>query len=218
MEFPKGFRFDSDFDLFCKAVDTAKALIQFKALFLLFGFESDVAFFRNYTEQEFDSSNFPVDREAFDQILDDEILYLVNTRLIKGNLDENTDQLNTFLAGQKISGQDAEDIVDLYLKKMGYVDAHLLSDSSSRRSNFKLFTTSKKVLDFDWDICKYVFDDGQEQKYAQLRLSVLEDLPRINEGTAEKPEEVQFVCDRHDIDYLISRLELIRTRLEEDDE
>ena len=44
MNLPKGFRYKSDWDIFCTVVESAEMLIKSKALFLLFGFEEDVTF------------------------------------------------------------------------------------------------------------------------------------------------------------------------------
>ena len=78
-----------------------------------------------------------------------------------------------------------------------------------------MFTTSQKIQELDWDICKYVFNDGAEQPYAQFKLSLLNDLPDIQSMSDVEPERLQFVCDAQDISYLIERLKQIQRRLEE---
>lgn len=215
MEFPKGYRFDSEFDLFCKVVDTAENLIQSKSLFLLFGFEGNVKFFRNCTKEEFDEFSVnSVNVDDFDYILDHEIIYLMDYWLIRDNLEKECVSLESYLMNEKVSPEDTKAILDIFVKKMEYTKAHLLSESNIKRSHFKVVTTNKKVLDFDWDICRYIFKDKQEQSYVQIKFSLLDDLPEIGFRPQEKPERLQFVCDRHDIDYLIEQLNRIRSRLE----
>lgn len=216
MEFPKGYRFDSEFDLFCKVVDTAEKLIQSKSLFLLFGFEENVKFFRNCTNEEFEEFSVnSVNVEDFDYILDHEIIHLMNSLLLSdNNLEKECDGLESYLMNEKVNPEDAKAITDIFVKKMEYTKAHLLSESNIRRSHFKIITTNKKVQQFDWDICRYIFKDNQEQSYVQIKFSLLDDLPDIGARPQEKPERVQFVCDKHDIDYLIEKLNRIRSRLE----
>lgn len=216
MEFPKDFRFDSEFDLFCKVVDTAERLISSKSLFLLFGFEEETSFFRNYTNEQYDLCGFPVSREDFEHILGHEIVYLINDWVKRYNLEKERTELETYLVRQKVSNEDVNAIVANYLKKKEYANAHLLSEDRIRRFEFKKFTTSKKVLEFDWDICRYIFEDDRTQPYVQIKFSILDDLPNLKTKPTEKPERFQFVCDRHDVDYLIEELKRIRTRLEED--
>lgn len=69
MNLPKGFRYKSDWDIFCTVVESAEMLIKSKALFLLFGFEEDVTFQELYSEKDFAAIGFPIDKQVFDEVL-----------------------------------------------------------------------------------------------------------------------------------------------------
>lgn len=216
MNFPSRFRYRSDMDLFRRAVQTAEELIRRNMLFLLFGFESDISLMEEYSEEEFAACDFPVEKQEFDRVLHHEILHLLNTKLMTETPGSEVVQLKAFLRKNKVSPEDIEKISALYLEKLSYVSEHLATPENMRRSDFKFFTSGKKVEEFDWDICKYVFADRQEQPYVQIKISVADDLPGIQESPDVKPDSVQFVCDRQDVDYLIEQLTLIRGRLEEE--
>lgn len=214
MKYPKGFRYHSDFHLYCQVVDAAEKLIQNGDLTVLFGFETDVVFKKIISKEDFANYKFPVSYDDFISILNREVLYLINGILIK-NETEGT-SLRRFLEQQGMT-EDANEIIDQFVQKIKYTDKHLLTEEDKKRFNFKFLTTSKKVSEFDWDICKYVFPDDEEQKYVQLKLAVMDMLPSI-EGEYDdndNPCDIQFVCDLHDVDYLIQQLMLIRSRLEE---
>jgi len=215
MNLPKGFRYKSDWDTFCAVVESAQVLIQSKALFLLFGFEAGITFQELYSEEDYDSIGFSVDKRTFDTVLYDEILYLVNILININVMDADvSDELKAYLKQQNISSKESAEITDIYLKKLEYVKTHLLPSDGSRRSAFKMFTTSQKIQNLDWDICKYVFIDGSEQPYAQFKLSLLDHLPDIYSDEDTKPKKLQFVCDAQDIAYLIERLKQVQRRLE----
>lgn len=212
MNLPKGFRYKSDWDTFRAVVESAEILIQSKALFLLFGFEEDLSFQELYSERDFDAIGFPIDKRVFDKVLYDEILYLLNIKISDSDVNHG---INTYLKTQNISPKERAEITDLYQKKLQYVESHLLPHDGIRRSDFKMFTTSQKIQELDWDICKYVFNDGAEQPYVQFKLSLLDDLPDIQSMPDVEPKRLQFVCDAQDISYLIERLKQIQRRLEE---
>lgn len=212
MNVPKGFRYKSDLETFCAVVDAAQILIKSKALFILFGFESDVSFQDLFSERDFDSIGFSVDKQTFEQVLNNEILYLINIKIMETDPDSG---IKAYLAKQQdMSPGEQAKIMDIYQKKMAYVEAHLFPADGMRRSDFKLFTTNEKVQELDWDICKYVFNNGQEQPYAQFKLSLMRDLPDIRGNAEAEPEQFQFVCDAQDVAYLIERLKQIQARLE----
>ena len=216
MNFPKGFRYKSDWDTFCTVVESAEILIQSKALFLLFGFEEDISFQELYSEKDFDTIGFPIDKQVFDKILYDEILYLINILIKVKTMDSDADRgINAYLKREDVGPEDCTEIRAFYQKKLQYVESHLFPCYGTRRSDFKLFTTSQKIQELDWDICKYVFSDGTEQPYVQFKLSLLEDLPEIQSMSDVKPECLQFVCDAQDISYIVERLKQIQRRLEE---
>ena len=214
MKFPKAFRYRSDLHVFCQVVDAAEKLIQNGDLIILFGFESDIIFKEFFTEEDFANYKFPVSYDDFCSILNEEVLYLINGILMENETDGTS--LKRFLEQQGVT-EDSNEITDQFIRKLNYANKHLLTVEEEKRFDFKLLTTSKKVSEFDWDICKYVFPNDQEQKYVQLKLAVMDTLPSIHgdyDGN-DAPCNIRFVCDPHDVDYLIRQLTLIRSRLEE---
>ena len=212
MNLPKGFRYKSDWDIFCTVVASAEMLIKSKALFLLFGFEEDVTFQELYSEKDFAAIGFPIDKQVFDEVLYNEILYLINMKIMETDVGHS---LSVYLEEKGGGLEEHAEIMAFFQRKLQYVESHLLPSDGIRRSDFKMFTTSQKIQELDWDICKYVFNDGAEQPYAQFKLSLLNDLPDIQSMSDVEPERLQFVCDAQDISYLIERLKQIQRRLEE---
>lgn len=212
MNLPKGFRYKSDWDIFCTVVESAEMLIKSKALFLLFGFEEDVTFQELYSEKDFAAIGFPIDKQVFDEVLYNEILYLINMKIMETDVGHS---LSVYLEEKGGGLEEHAEIMAFFQRKLQYVESHLLPSDGIRRSDFKMFTTSQKIQELDWDICKYVFNDGAEQPYAQFKLSLLNDLPDIQSMSDIEPARLQFVCDAQDISYLIERLKQIQRRLEE---
>lgn len=214
MKFPKAYRYQSDLHLYCQVVDAAKKLIQKGDLTLLFGFEADIVFKKFFTEEDFTNYNFPVSYDDFCSILNREVLYLINGIFMENETDKTA--LRHFLEKQGID-EDLNEITDQFVQKLNYTHRHLLTEEEEKRFDFKILTTSKKVSEFDWDICKYVLSDDQEQKYVQFKLAVMDTLPSIDGEYDDKdvPRNMRFVCDLHDVDYLIWQLKLIRSHLEE---
>lgn len=215
MKIPSGFRFRSDITLFCQVVDAAQEMIERNELSLLFGFEEDVFFDEFFSEEAFINHEFPCALDDFKRILFKEVRYLVSEILLKT---DDITSLQRFLEEKAVPESDREEILSLFTQKLAYVRTHLISVESQKRFDFKYLTTSRKVSEFDWDICKYVFSNGQEQRYAQVKIAVMDDLPAIGEsGNDDNSDKIQFVCDFHDINYLIKQLLLIRLRLEEEE-
>ncbi len=215
MNLPEDFRFRSEFDLFCQVVNAAESMLQKRELYLLFGFESEISFQYFLTDDEFADYGLPCPRQEFERILKHEVVYFLGKNLT----DEETVPLSLlrYLKAKKIPKADAEEVIDLFGKKAAYAVEHLLSEEARRRFRFKAFTTSQKILDFDWDTCRYTFSNNQDQPYVQFKISVLDDLPDINENrTSGGCETVRFVCDSHDLDYLIVQLMSVKYRLQEE--
>ncbi len=216
MNLPEDFRFRSEFDLFCQVVNAAESMLKKGELYLLFGFEGDISFQYFLTDNEYASYGLSCPRREFERILEHEVVYLLAQRL----MDENKvpRSLLRYLKEKEISETDANEITNLYVQKATYAAEHLLSEDAWRRFHFKAFTTGQKVSSIDWDICSYIFPGDQNQPYAQLLISVMDDLPDIGDNPLpEQCETVRFVCDSKDLDYLIAQLMQIKYRQQEEE-
>ena len=88
-----------------------------------------------------------------------------------------------------------------------------------KRYFFKENTLLSKLSSIKTDINKYIIDNGEEVKYALIKMSVNDKLPNFAYSrqmaglTDSNGRTLEFVCDMNDLAYLIEQLELIKKKL-----
>lgn len=213
MNIPKDFRYKSEMADFRQAVDAAHNLMEQNKLILLFGFEEDICF--QFSGLDQDLEPYGLTFEQFQDILDDEVTYLIAGKL--SGRDAEFQSLVRYLKRSKISEEDGKEILDHVREKASYVGSQLLSEQAVNRYHFKESTVNPKLLDLDWDISRYIFSPQEDQLYALLRFQTAQQLPSrlISRQEAEGVSTFQLVCDREDLRAVIGRLELLAAEMEE---
>ncbi len=119
----------------------------------------------------------------------------------------------------EIHQKDIEDILNIVDKKYQYIVENIIDDEMIKRYFFKENTILSKLSSIKTDINKYIIDNGEEVKYALIKMSVNDKLPNFAYSrqmaglTDSNGRTLEFVCDMNDLAYLIEQLELIKKKL-----
>ena len=119
----------------------------------------------------------------------------------------------------EIHQKDIEDILNIVDKKYQYIVENIIDDEMIKRYFFKENTLLSKLSSIKTDINKYIIDNGEEVKYALIKMSVNDKLPNFAYSrqmaglTDSNGRTLEFVCDMNDLAYLIEQLELIKKKL-----
>lgn len=213
--FPEGYRYTSDIELFKAAVDCAKEMIKKGKMIILYQFVDEVMPEVFISPEEFEEENDKIGWNDFIDILNDEIIYVLRQNF--ENSVEKDRSLKDYLKEKDVPEEWQKKIVELRLDKCRYVDEHLGGEREKNRYNLKKCSFLKKVSDMDYGLSRTI--DEEEILYATIRMSVnstLEgkDVPEVIGNMFNQHEEnITFICDKSDIEYLIHKLQRIKQRL-----
>lgn len=211
--FPEGYRYNSDMELFQTAVDCAKEMLESNKMILLYHCIDVISAEVFMTPVEFEQEYDKIRWNEFIDILDNEIVYLLRQGFEGGNEDETG--LKRYLSEKNVSEECQEKIIQLKLDKCQYVNKWLAGEKEKNRYNLKKSSVWKKLSDIECELSRTI--DEEEIVYATIKMSVnstleVKEVPKVTRDIFDQ-DNVTFICDRSDIEYLIRKLERIKQML-----
>lgn len=214
-KYPSGFRFISEMEKFKKCVDIAKMMLKSRQLILLFGCIKNIKIEILADKEQFSNDYTELEFEEFKQILLDEVTVIIEQNMKTTDLEEP--QLKKYLREKKVSEETAVCIIAEKKEKRKYVQDILMNEELNSRYLLKEKTLNDKLYKIDYELNKFIFDDGSDILYSVIELSTSDhlDSERIPDFMIKGDEinKLKFVCDKQDLDYIIKRLEYIKERL-----
>lgn len=208
MNIPEDFRYQSAWEDFRNATDYFIECLRNNSAHLLYGCVKNIFI------------DIPDENPVYNKIIITEV-----SSLIEEALDSSYDKhdLENFLKNRysdnEIHQNDIEDILNIVDKKYQYIVENIIDDEMIKRYFFKENTILSKLSSIKTDINKYIIDNGEEVKYALIKMSVNDKLPNFAYSrqmaglTDSSGRTLEFVCDMNDLAYLIEQLELIKKKL-----
>lgn len=215
IQFPEGYRYNSDMELFRRALVCVKDMLESGKAIISYQFIDVIMVKVFMSRDEFERQYDIIGWDDFIDILENEISYL-----LRQNFEEapGTDSgLESYLEENDVPEEYREEIIKLKLDKCKYVDQYLGGEKERNRYNLKKHSFLKKLSDIDYELSRTV--DEKEILYATIRMSVnstLEgkDMPRVmSDMFNQSQENITFICDKSDIEYMIQKLERIKQML-----
>lgn len=216
IQFPEGYRYDSDIKLFQAAVNRAKDMLENGELVILYQFIHVISAEVFISQDEFELKYDGIGWNDFINILDDEIIYL-----LRQNFEEpigGEAELKRYLKEKDVSEECQEKIIELKLDKCKYVNQYLGGEWERNRYSLKNRSLLKKLSNIDYELSRTI--DEKDVLYATIRMSVdsaLEgkDMPGSMRDVfgLDNKEDITFICDKSDVEYLIQKLERIKQML-----
>ncbi len=215
MQFPEGYRYTSEIELFRAAVDRAEEMLAKEELIIVYQFDSTISVEVLLSQAEYEQNYGEIGWEEFTDILDNEIIYLLRQNFEEP--EEKDKGLRSYLKEKDFPEEQQKKIIDLKLEKRRYVEECLGGEREKNRYNLKSRSVLKKFAGIDYELCRTI--DEEDILYATIRMSVnttLEDrnIPKSVRGMFESGrEDITFICDKSDVEYLIKKLERIKQML-----
>ena len=217
IQFPNGYRYISDMDLFKAAVDCTKEMLERKEMIILYQFIDEISAEVFISQDDFEQKYKEIGWNDFIDILNSEIIYLLRQNFEEG-VDKDTDLgLKSFLNEKKVPEESQKEIIKLKLDKGRYVNLHLGGIKERNRYNLKNRSFLKRLSDMDYELSRTI--DEEEIIYTTIRMSVSSELQDksvssiLNGMFNQDKESITFICDKSDIEYLIQKLEKIKQML-----
>ncbi|MCM1144865.1 MAG: hypothetical protein NC318_09010 [Blautia sp.] len=215
IQYPKGYRYDSDMELFKIAVVYTRDMLENEEMVILYQFIDVISAKVFISQDEFEQYYRGIDWYDFLNILNNEIIYLLR-QCFDESFEKDT-ELKDYLQEKEVPEECWEKIVELKLEKCKYVKEYLGGEKERNRYELKNRSFLKRLSDIDCELSRTI--DEEEILYASIRMSVnstleAKDIPKVlsNMFSHEK-ENITFICDKSDIEYLIQKLERIKQML-----
>ncbi len=214
IQFPEGYRYKSDMELFKRAVDCAKDMIENGKAIIIYQFIEAISAKVFLSQDEFERKYDQIGWYDFIDILDNEIIYLLRQNFEESIVKDSG--LKSYLDKKNVPEEQQEKIIQLKLDKCRYADERLGGEREKNRYYLKKHSLCKKLSDIEYDLSRTV--DEEEILYAAIRLSVNSTLEGKNMGAMgnmfnQGKEDITFICDKSDLAYLIQKLERIKQML-----
>lgn len=215
IQFPEGYRYNSNMELFKRAVDCAKEMLESGKAIILYQFIDVISAEVFMSQEEFEQK---YDRISWDDFID--VLYTEIIYLLKQNFEESIvmdSGLKSFLDKNSVSEEQQEKIISLKLEKCKYVDKYLGGEREKNRYRLKKRSFLKKLSNIDYELSRTI--DEEEIVYATMRMTVNSTLEgkdvlrAVGDVFNQNEENITFICDKSDIEYLIQKLERIKQML-----
>lgn len=214
IQFPEDYRYDSDIELFKIAVEHAKEMFEKGEMIIVYQFIDIISAEVYISQDEFEKEYDGISWNDFNDILNDEIIFLLRQSFEE--VREVDIGLKKYLKEQEIPEEQQEGIIKLKLEKYQYVRKVLGGEREKNRYNLKKHSFLKKLSDIDYEVSRTI--DEEEILYAAIKMSVsptLEfknmDIPKAASYMfSQGKEDITFLCDKADIEYLIHILERIK--------
>lgn len=196
------FRYSCPWEQFEEAVKILKDLIEQKKAYWLIGFMGNVEILLDVSEEQLP--------EEVENIIDDEIVYLMRGALINKDFNGESLKEGLFLHNPDASEEELDMFIMSFCNKLELVKDTFDIDRLSVRYKLKDKSINHKLSNFNFNIYTHNLSDDQNAKCALLNFSSKKDF-----GNA-KEDEVSFICDAEDIDILIHLLQSVKDNMEED--
>ena len=125
--------------------------------------------------------------------------------------------LKEYLMNKEIDESNVFEILNEKQNKRKYVYDTLSVENAVLRYNFKNRTLANKLGEINFEINKFVFPNNDELKYALIEMVSAEKLSMGNIpnflDNKRREDRTKFVCDKHDIDYIIKQLQEIKEKI-----
>lgn len=215
IEHKSSYRFKSEYNIFKRCVDITEILLEKKQLMLLFGCIKKVKLNLYINEEQFCEEYPDIKFQEYRNILFEEIAFIIEQNIVMPDREEPS--LVEVLKEDDIDESEIDRLVREKAEKRNYVQEKLLADNVSLRYLFKEKTMEKKLRNIKYEINKYVFPDNNEMRYAVVEFAAadrlgLEGFPTFFDNE-KGTERAKFVCDKQDLDYMITKLQKIREKL-----
>lgn len=213
--FPESYRYNSEIELFKKAVDCAKELLDCKKAIIVYQFIDVISAKVFISPDEFELKYDGIGWDNFIDILNNEIIHLLRQNFEESIVRDPT--LKKYLEKNSVPEEWHEKIIDLKLEKCKYVDKRLGGEREKNRYHLKEHSVLKKLSGIEYELSRTI--DEEEILYATIKMSVNPTLEKMDIPKAvsnlfnQNKENVTFICDKSDIEYLIQELQKIKQRL-----
>lgn len=216
IKYPNGFRFSCGLEKFKRCVDIVKLMMENKELLVLYGCIKNIDIEILIDEEMFKSKYTDIDFLEFKKIILDEIVVIMEQNLKFSSYEEPG--LREYLVEkEKVDLELAECIITEKKEKRKYVMEQLVDSEDSLRYFFKENTLNNKLYNIDFELNKYIFDDGSDLLYTIIEFGAADELKddRVPEILAKQSDvkKIKFVCDKQDIDFIIKELEKIKEKM-----
>lgn len=213
---PESFRFVSDLEQYKRTVDYTKTLLDEKQLIITYGCIRDKMVKLLISKEEFEERFTGIDWKSYNKILRSEILYILEQNYVQPIKIEKS--LEKYLREEGLEEEEVNKVCQIKLEKRKYAYEKLYSENDKSRYRLKKNTISDKLSAIKFDICKTVEDESV--LYAHIKFQTDDSLvdaevPAQIAGliSSKKSQEISFICDKYDLDYIISELTKIQKRL-----
>lgn len=215
MNYPEDFRFKCDLGKFKQCVDVARKMLDKKQISLLFGCFRELCFKVRLNKEEYSELYSELKYNEFRNILRNEVEVIVLQNIVEPNLQEP--KLKDYLQEELEKTEDIQTILNEKYEKRKYVKDNLMNEEIILRYRMKEKTLNHKLSGLEYELNRFVFEDELEQLYATIRFETAKVLrkngiPGVLMGDTEK-EEISFVCDKQDLEYIIDVLEKIKEKM-----
>lgn len=211
----ESYRFTSSYNTFKQCVDITKELIDEKKIMILFGCEKNVNFSLSISKEKFQEEYPDIDFKDYQKILFDEIAVIIEQNIVMPDFEEPS--LKEYLMNKEIDESNVFEILNEKQNKRKYVYDTLSVENAVLRYNFKNRTLANKLGEINFEINKFVFPNNDELKYAVIEMVSAEKLSMGNIpnflDNKRREDRTKFVCDKHDIDYIIKQLQEIKEKI-----
>ena len=214
---PRDYRFKSDLAEFKAAVEYTEELLSRNELLLVYGFRKNITVKAEISKERFEERYDSLSWDKYYKILRSEILVILEQNYCEPVEEERG--LVRYLRDEKVDEEKIAEISSVKIEKRRYVLEKLNTEEGRARYQLKKNTISHLLSDIRYDVCRTT---GEEIStvYANIRIQtndILADegLPRqiANLVNANNSREISFICDKEDIEYLISELRDIQKKM-----
>lgn len=152
IQFPEGYRYNSDMELFRRALVCVKDMLESGKAIISYQFIDVIMVKVFMSRDEFERQYDIIGWDDFIDILENEISYL-----LRQNFEEapGTDSgLESYLEENDVPEEYREEIIKLKLDKCKYVDQYLGGEKERNRYNLKKHSFLKKLSDIDYELSR----------------------------------------------------------------
>lgn len=213
IEYPEGYRYCSEIELFKRAVDCTKKMMESGELVILYQFIDVITTEVFISQCEFEQEYDEISWRDFLDILNDEITFLIKQNF-DGRAEDYDIELKSYLEKKDVSEESRKEIISLKLDKCKYVNKYLCGEREKNRYRLKNRAFLKKLSNVEFELSRTV--DEEEILYSTIKMSVNSALEAKNLSSVmgdvfdTGKSDITFICDKSDIEYLIKKLERIK--------
>lgn len=209
----ENFRYSSSWEKFEEAVKKLKDLIKDDKAYWLIGYLKEFDIYIDEVEEA------KLEEDIL-EIINSEILYLLSETLNGKDINEEKIKKTIKSVSVDVSEESIQEAVMSIRNKLEFVKDSFDIEMLKKRYKLKKESVSSKISGFNYNIYTSNLPDGEKVNFAFLNISVKKRLPEMKDvisvfENAERQSEVDFICDKEDLNMLIHQLEMIKKKMEE---